>query len=126
MKIIMKRGDTCSPNLTISKALYSPGQIVSFTAKKEYDNDPTNSKAVINKSYSDESIISQDENKVIYRCTISPEDTQNIEIPLKRGRGALKLIGEYQIKDSNGIVRTLPSGNKFINVVIYPDIKMGD
>lgn len=125
MKITMKRGDTCTLTLTIGKTLYSPGQIVSFTAKKEYDNDPTNSKALILKTYGDESIISQDENKVVYSCAINPEDTQNIEIPLKRGRGALKLIGEYQIKNGNGVVRTFPSGNEFIDIIIYPDIKMG-
>lgn len=121
----MKRGDTRHIMLTISKALYSAGQSVSFMAKKGYDNDNTNANALINKTYSDNDIVSQADTSVTYKCTLLPSDTENIEIPIKKDRGELKLIGEFEIRNGNNQVRTLPTGKNFVELVIYPDIKMG-
>lgn len=124
MKITMKRGDTRHITLAIDKALYSVGQMVTFMAKKGYDNDPTNANALINKTYGDSDILEQNDTKVVYKCTLLPSDTANLEIDLKKGKGELKLIGEFEIRDGDQ-VRTLPSGKNFVEIVIYPDIKMG-
>ena len=120
----MKRGDTRHITLAIDKALCSVGQMVTFMAKKGYDNDPTNTNALINKTYGDSDILEQNDTKVVYKCTLLPSDTANLEIDLKKGKGELKLIGEFEIRDGDQ-VRTLPSGKNFVELVIYPDIKMG-
>lgn len=121
----MKRGDSRSFSFRMSKGLYEPGQTVAFTAKPFYDNDSTNASAVINKTFTDDDIISNTDKHVFYEIKLEPSDTENLEIKLKKGKGVLKLIGELEVRQSDGKVKTFPSGKKFIEVVIYPDIKIG-
>lgn len=125
MKLTMKRGDTRSFAFRLAKKFYSEGQTIHFTVKKEYDNDPTNSQALINKEFSDSDIISETDISMTYKIQLDPSDTENLEIPLRKSKSELKLIGELEVRQSDGKVKTFPSGKKFIEVVIYPDIKIG-
>lgn len=125
MKLTMKRGDTRSFSFRMSKGFYEPGQTVAFTAKPFYDNDSTNASAVINKTFTDDNILSQTDTDVIYEIKLESVDTENIEIKLKKGKGVLKLIGELEVRQPNGRVKTFPSGPNYLEVIIYPDAKIG-
>lgn len=125
MKIQMKRGDTREVIIGVPKAIYSPGTVITFMAKPGYDNDSTNAAALINKTFGDADIISQDGEKVTYRCVIAPADTRDLEIKIDKKKSSLKLIGEFELRTPAGVVRTLPMNDGYVELMIYPDIKMG-
>ena len=117
----LKRGDTAVHFVKVPLALYQAGMNVYFMVKPEADDDDKDTKAVISKHLADSDIITKDATSVKYKLSFTPDDTNKIMFD---GEKKQVFSGEFEFRKDNQVF-TYPSGDKFIKVTIYPDVRRG-
>lgn len=124
-----KYGDNQTHYFRIPESAYNPGGTLYFVAKPEVDNDPTDARAVINKSFTDAAIIEPDhdeyvEGKVTWELAFGPTDIKSIDF---EGAKSMSFLGEFSTTTAGTPTRRLsyPADDNFIDVTVYADIKRG-
>jgi hypothetical protein len=119
--IEFKRGNGTTHTLKIPRANYVAGGTLYFTAKPAPDNDNTDTAAVINKSFTDSSV-TLDATYATYTLAFIPADIK----PITFGADETKKIyqGEFTLVPATGVPVTFPGNNKYIQTIIYADIKV--
>lgn len=120
MKLELKRGDSRDITITTDASVAPVGSTVYFMAKPEPDDDLNDAAAVINKQADEITDIGG--GKVRIRFSLNPDDTMNINTG---GEEKVQFKGEVEIHTPSGRVVSIPSGGKYIDVTIYPDIRRG-
>lgn len=109
------RGDSFGFWFSMDEILYKPGVTVTFTAKEQFDDDATNSKAIITKNTTTAEV---KDGKARFAFVINPSDTQHLKLDGEE----LKLLGQLEARWPDGRVHTYPQdGKKPIKITIYPD-----
>lgn len=121
-KIKIKRGDSFSTSITIPLSIYQPGSTLYFMAKEAPDNDFGDTKAVFNKSVSDSGATVGNET-VSYSLNLTPAETSNVEF--STGKSKKELLAEFEYRTPNGEVYSFPDDDKYIEVIVYADIRRG-
>lgn len=121
-KIKIKRGDSFSTTITIPLSIYQPGSTLYFMAKETPDNDFGDTKAVFSKSVSDGGAIVGDE-AVFYNLSLTPAETSNVEFSTVENKK--ELLAEFEYRTPNGEVYSFPDDDKYIEVIVYADIRRG-
>nr|DAN30995.1 MAG TPA: hypothetical protein [Caudoviricetes sp.] len=117
----LKRGDTAVHFVKIPIAMYQAGMNVYFMVKPAADDDNKDAKAVISKHLTDNDIITKDTVSVKYKLSFTPDDTDKI---MFNGEKKQVFAGEFEFRAGDQVY-TYPSGDKFIKVTVYPDIRRG-
>lgn len=120
MKLELKRGDSRDITITTDKSVAPVGSTAYFMAKPGPDDDLNDAAAVINKQA--DSIKDAGGGKVRIQFNLSPDDTMNINTG---DEDKVQFKGEVEIHTTSGRVISIPSGKKYIEVIIYPDIRRG-
>jgi len=118
-KIEFKRGDTITHTFTMPTSSWSAGGKLFFTAKPAVDDDLTDAAAVINKTYTDTDMVNDGTN-VTYTCLFNPADTNSITMA---GVDKIDYKAEFQWVSSGGTVSTFPGNNKYLDAVVYADLR---
>ena len=121
-KIKIKRGDSFSTSITIPLSIYQPGSTLYFMAKEAPDNDFGDMKAVFSKSVSDSGATVGDE-AVSYSLNLTPAETSGVEFV--SGERQRELLAEFEYRTPNGGVYSFPDDDKYIEVIVYADIRRG-
>lgn len=117
-----KRGDTAIHSFIIPQDIYEKGGTLHFMAKAIPDNDFEDAKAEISKTFELTNAKKVDD-KAILQLKFNPSDTQNVNF--EGDETSKELNGEFELRLDDGSVYSLPSGNKYIKVTIYADIRRG-
>ena len=117
-KIEFKRGDSKTITITIPRAIYEDNSKLLFTAKPEVDNDKADTNAKIEATATFEGLT---EVGAIFRFNFKPSDTDKVEFGADGE--AVELNGELEYITPSGKVLSFPNNNKFLKVVVYPDIR---
>lgn len=117
-KIEFKRGDSKIMKVTIPRRIYETNSKLYFSAKPAVDNDKTDMNAKIESSATFESL---NEAGAIFRFDFRPEDTEKVEF--NSDGEAVELDGELEYTTPSGKVLSFPNNNKFLKVLVYPDIR---
>lgn len=117
-KIEFKRGDSKIMRVTIPRSIYEANSRLYFSAKPAVDNDKTDMNAKIESSATFEGL---NETGAIFRFDFSPEDTERVEFN-SEGE-TVELDGELEYTTLSGKVLSFPNNNKFLKVLVYPDIR---
>lgn len=117
----LKRGDTAVHFVKIPIAMYQTNMTVYFMVKPAADDDNKDIKAVISKHLTDSDIIAKDAVSVKYKLAFTPDDTNKIMFD---GEKKQFLFGEFEFRKDDQVF-TYPSGDKFIKVTVYPDVRRG-
>lgn len=120
-KMFFKRGDDVTHYFIIPASSWSAGGTLFFTAKPDVDDDVNDTKAVINRSFSD-AVAVNDGVDVTYTCTFPASDTTTITAE-SEGDTEREFVGEFQYVSNTGKVTTFPGTNDFIQVIVYFDIR---
>jgi len=128
VKMEFKRGDGLTHYFQIPLDSWTAGGTLWFAAKAEIDNDNTDAQAVINKSFTDAKIVGSshemyDPAFVTYELAFVPGDITNVSF--LNGETEKEYLGEFQYIPTTLLPETFPSGDDYINVVIYADVKRG-
>lgn len=118
-KIEFKRGDTITHTFSMPASSWSAGGKLFFTAKLAVDDDLTDANAVINKSFTDANTVN-DGTTVTYTCLFNPADTNNIVMD---GATKADYKAEFQWVSASGSVSTFPGNDKFLDAVVYADLR---
>lgn len=122
-KIEFTRGDGHNHKFRIPAASWSAGGRLFFAAKPIIDDDNTDSAALIQGNWGDESVTDVTINGVAYKeysCYFPPEATNSIE---SNGASSLELLGEFQWVPLSGVPVTFPANDQKLEVVVYFDVK---
>ena len=117
-KIEFKRGDSKIMKVTIPRRIYETNSKLHFSAKPAVDNDKTDMNAKIESSATFESL---NEAGAIFRFDFRPEDTEKVEF--NSDGEVVELEGELEYTTPSGKVLSFPNNNKFLKVLVYPDIR---
>lgn len=117
----LKRGDSAVHFVKIPIAMYQAGMNVYFMVKPAADDDNKDTKAVISKHLTDNDIITKDATSVKYKLSFTPDDTNKIMFD---GEKKQVFAGEFEFRAGDQVY-TYPSGDKFIKVTVYPDVRRG-
>ena len=121
-RIKIKRGDSFSATITIPLSIYQPGSTLYFMAKETPDNDFEDTKAVFSKSVGYGGATVGDE-AVFYNLSLTPAETSNVEF--STGKSKKELLAEFEYRTPNGEVYSFPDDDKYIEVIVYADIRRG-
>jgi hypothetical protein len=122
-KIEFKRGDGITHYFTMPTSSWSAGGKLFFTAKPAVDDDATDAAAVINATFTDSVVTDTTVNGVAskkYTCYFPPSATNSIATA---GASKVDYKGEFQWVSSGGIPSTFPGNDKFLDVVLYADLR---
>lgn len=122
------RNDGTTKYFYMPEDSWSSGGTLNFMAKVIPDNDINNSAAVINKNFTDSNIINNSDPKyktgyVGYKMVFVGSDTSAIAFNNNASQNKYK--GQFQWTPSSGSPVSFPANNKYIDVIVYADIKVG-
>lgn len=124
-----KRSDNVIHYFGIPEESWVAGSTLYFTAKEHIDNDDTNAKAVISKSFGDGDIVGPSSEHYkdgykTYEMKFIPTDTQSIQFD--EGETVKKYIGGFELNTNGGSNKrtTYPDGNNYIEVKVFADVKV--
>lgn len=122
----IKRGDNVNKTLAVPLSIYKAGMKIYFMAKLAVDDDQTDTRAIIKKILEDTGIEENNSRGVacrIFKLSLKPGATDNIKLD---GENKIKLLGEFEIRYTDGRVLSIPNNDKFIKITIYSDIRRGN
>lgn len=118
-KIEFKRGDAITHYFVMPTSAWSSGGKLFFTAKPAVDDDSTDSSAVINQTFTD-SVAVDDGTNVTYTLYFPPSATNSIQMS---GAKKKDYLAEFQWVSAGSIPSSFPGNDKFIDAVVYADIR---
>lgn len=118
-KIEFKRGDPVTHYFIMPTSSWSTGGKLFFTAKPAVDDDLTDSSAAINQGFTDGSAVNDGTN-VTYTLEFPLSATNNI---VMNGAKKKDYLAEFQWVSASGEPSTFPGNDKFIDCVVYADIR---
>lgn len=119
--IEFKLGDGATHYFELPVSLWSAGGKLFFTAKSVPDADASDGNAVINKTFTDLNV-SVGSTYARYTCTFAPGD---VNVSFSDGSKKKKYLGEFQFVPTTNIPQTYPGNDKYLEVVVYADIRRG-
>lgn len=118
-KITFKRGDSTTHYFIIPTINWSTGGTLFFTAKPAIDDDSTDAAAVINQTFTDVVAVNDGTN-VTYTLAFAPSATNSI---VSDGKKSKDYLAEFQFVTATGTVVTYPGNDKFIDAIVYFDVR---
>jgi len=118
-KVEFKRGDGVTHYFAIPTANWSAGGELFFAAKPAVDDDLTDAAAVIDATFTDADMVN-DGTTVTYTCYFPPTATNSIDM---NGASQINYKAEFQFVSSAGVPSTFPGNDKFLDAVVYADIR---
>lgn len=119
-----KRGDGTTKYFYFPAASWSSGGTLFFAAKQAFDDDDTDSLALIEGNWDDSATSDETVNGIAYKkytCDFPPAATNSIE---SGGAATLELLGEFQWVPTDDDPKSFPADDENeIAVTVYMDIK---
>jgi hypothetical protein len=116
----MNQGDAKSRRVVVRANKYTPGGKLFFAAKRQYDNDPTDSTAVVKKDMTDDDIVETLENgDKVFLLVLASDDTNNAGIT-----AVTDLFAEFQYVDADAKPTTYPDLKSKVEFILRlgPDV----
>lgn len=117
------RGDGANHTFAIPASSWTPGGVLFFAAKRQIDDNNTDSSAVIAGNWDDTDVTDVTIGGVAYKkyaCTFPPSATNSID---SDGAGSLSLLGEFQYVPASDIPVSFPATDEKIDTILYFDVK---
>jgi len=121
-----KRGDDLTHYFQLPEDSWVEGGVLSFAAKPKIDNDDSDAAAVIDKSFTDSAIVTEDDPEylagyVTYALDFVPDDIVNVSF--SDGSKSKKYLGEFQLVSALNVIETFPADDGYIETIIFADVK---
>lgn len=114
-----ERGDPITHYFIMPTSAWSTGGKLFFTAKPVVDDDITDSAAVINQTFTDSAAVNDGTN-ITYTLLFPPSATNSI---VTNGAKKKSYLGQFQWVSAAGVPSSFPGNDKFINTIVYADIR---
>lgn len=127
-KIEFKKGDGVTHYFSMPVDSWSAGGSLFFCAKTIPDNDVTDAAAVMDVEFDDTAIVDSshpeyEADYVTYELDFDPADTDLITFT--DGSKKKKYLGEFEFVPASGDPFSVPGNDKFLETIVYADIKRG-
>lgn len=117
--IEFKRGDPVTHYFIMPTSAWSSGGTLFFAAKPAVDDDNTDAAAVINQSFTDAAAVNDGTN-VTYTMEFPRSATDSI---IMNGAKKKDYLAEFQWVSASNEPSTFPGNDKFLDCVVYADIR---
>lgn len=118
------RSGNCSHGFTMPLSAWSAGGTLYFIAKEQPDDDPNDTKAVINKPFSDDvATVDSTAGTVRYQLDFVPADVTIAKIPFANGSTKAKFKGQFKFVSADGVIQYFPANDKFYEVNVYANLR---
>lgn len=118
-KMTFKRGDDTTHFFIIPSVNWTAGGTLFFAAKPVIDDDNTDAAAVINQTFTDTAAV-DDGTNVTYTLDFPASATNSIA---SGGKKSKDYLAEFQYVTASGKVVTYPGNDKFIDAIVYFDVR---